>query len=330
MLKTKMNRWLLTFTGILAIMALIGMPTTSSACPPPGHYAAGHLHMTSVGGHREALKEFVEQRLEAPFKIEHTGSGDLRRYLREAIRDREIERGVLMSYTHLEVHQLFEKARPLIAELPERYPVRPELAPLSDPKGEIHVMFADSFVIVYNRDKIATADVPQSWRKLAAFDQPIGVPTTGCDGTWGTMALFYQLGEDCFTKLIANAEVRGSSSAVVTAVMEGRVAVGVATLLSYNLRDAKVGVVWPEEGAIARPGMVVLPNDPAEGLFRLADLLMDERTACFIYREFNLTSARVGGPAPSIVWQNDFHFSFIPTEAIVAPERVERVGRIIR
>ncbi len=292
--------------------------------------AAGHVHMASGGGFRDSMDTFVREQFDVEVSLYATDSKDLRRYMATALDRGVIERGTMFSYNHREVHQQFEAARPFIAEFPERFPVREEFADLADPLGELHLVWVNAYVIIYNYDLIACEEVPSSMEALANFDQPIGVPTTGCLGTWGTMSFFYQLGEENFQRLMANAEVRGSMRYVTRAVRKGEVAVGISTLQDVLVRDGKVGVIWPEDGAIAKPGLLIIPDNPTDYHLQMADIIMSPEAAELFAREFNMASALPGGPVPEIVDENNFDFVFIPTEAIICPELEKKVDQIVR
>jgi hypothetical protein len=310
-------------------LVLVLMLTMAAGCPPAPPPAVGHIHKTDGGGYRDIMVSFVREQFDEPVTFEATGSGGLIDYMKVALARGRIERGTLFTYNHGTVHIQLEAARGLIAELPARYPIRQEFAPLADPRGELHVVFVDAYVIIYNPALIARADVPSTMEALALFDQPIAVVTTGCLGTWGKMALYHHLGEENFRRLMGNAKVTGSLGDVTKAVMDGVVAVGASSLMDVRVRDGKVGVLWPEEGAIAKPALVVIPNNPTEYHLRLADIIMSPEAAQLYATQFNMASALPGGPAPAIVKENNFHFVFIPTEAIISPERKARVEAII-
>ncbi|MBT9143843.1 MAG: hypothetical protein DDT29_02256 [Dehalococcoidia bacterium] len=325
-----MKKWILVPISIVALVAIgVGVIIRAVApqVPPP---LAGHIHMTDGGGYREIMDTFVRDQFDLPVSIYITGSsGDLRDYMRVALAKGSIGRGTLFSYNHLEVHRQFEAARPFVAEFPGRFPVREEFAELVDPKGELHVVWVDAIVIIYNPGLISREKVPSTLGELARFDQKIGVPTTGCIGTWGKMALYYHLGEENFKKLMANAAVKSSIGDVTTAVWDGTVAVGISTLMDVMVRDGDVGVIWPEDGAIAKPALMVIPDNPTDYHLRLADIIMSPEAAELFTREFNMASALPDGPVPAIVDENDFNFIFIPAQAIICEITEKKVNRIV-
>jgi len=322
------NRIAKTIPIVLALVLLLTLATGCPAQAPAP--AVGHLHMTDGGGFRDTMETFVRARLPEHVSFFASGaSGDLRDYMRVALARGNIERGTLFSYNHREVHRQFEAARPFIAELPGRFPVREEFAALVDPRGELHLVWVDAYVIIYNPALIARADVPATMEALANFNQPISVPTTGCLGTWGKMALYHHLGEENFTRLMANAAVIGSLGDVTIAVRDGTVAVGASSLMDIRVRDGEVGVIWPEEGAIAKPALMIIPDNPTDYHLQLADIIMSPEAAELFATEFNMASALPGGPVPAIVQENNFHFVFIPAQAIISLDLEAKVGRII-
>jgi len=314
----------------MALALILMLPLVTVGCPycDPSPLV-GHVHMTAGGDFRAIMADFVEGQFDECVKLYATGSRDLRDYMTLALLLGRIEKGTIFSYNHREVHRQFEAARPLVAEFPDRFPVREEFAALADPLGELHLVWVDAYVIIYNPDLISREDVPSTLADLANWDQPISVPTTGCLGTWGTMAFFYHLGEAGFRSLMANAEVTGSLGAVTEAVRDGTVAVGISSLLDVRVRDGKVGIIWPEEGAIAKPALLIIPDDPADYHLRLADIIMSQEAAELFAQEFNMASALPGGPVPAIVEENNFNFVFIPAEAIICLELEATVNQIV-
>lgn len=294
-----------------------------------GGKSIGHMHMTSGGGFRGQMVELVTGEFDSDITLFDSGSGDLRAYLTVALAQEEIDRGIIFTYNHLEVHQQLEEARPLIAEFPNRYEVREEFAPLVDPLGELHLVWVDAYVIVYNPSLIDSKDVPKTWEELANFDQPISLPATGCMGTWGTKAFFSYLGEENFAKLINNAKVAGSAGEAVEAVIDGDVAVGIGSFISTDLRDNKVSIIWPEDGAIAKPSFLAIPNNAEAHHKKMADTLMSPEAAKMYASEFNLSPALAGSAVPQIVTDNNFNFIFIPNEDIICRKSDTLVSNIL-
>jgi len=314
------------FIAVLLAVAVVVAGGFHFLAPDP---EVGHIHMTDSGGFRDVMATFVAEQLHDVPVVITGSSGDLRDYLTSALARGKIERGTLFSYNHRHVHQLLEEARPLIAEFPGRFPVRQEFAELVDPKGQLHPVWVDAYVIIYNPGLISREDVPATLEDLAGFDYPISVPTTGCLGTWGTMAFYHHLGEENFTKLMGNAQVTGSIGDVTAAVKNGTVKVGISSLMDVRVRDGEVGVLWPEEGAIAKPALMAIPTNSTDYHLRLADILFSQEGAEMFAREFNMASTRVGGPVPAIVAENNFHFIFIPTQAIIDRTTEKRVDQIV-
>lgn len=292
--------------------------------------AVGHVHMTDGGEFRAKMEGFIRENLGEELSLYITGSSrDLRTYLTDAIGLGKIERGTIFSYNHREVHRLLEAARPLIAKFPGRYSVRTEFAPLADNLGQLHLVWVNAYVITYNPNLISRSDVPSTLKALVEFNQPIAVPTTGCIGGWGTMALYHHLGEDAFRKLMTNTSVKGCLTTTTDAVQAGTVAVGISTLQNVMVRDGKVGVIWPEEGAIAKPAFLAIADNPTEQNLQLADAIMSSKAAELYANEFNMASALPDGPVPAIVRDNNFNFVFIPTEAIVSLDIEAKVDAIV-
>ncbi len=291
--------------------------------------SVGHMHMTAGGGFRDAMVNMVNEQFEKDVSGFASGSGDLRGYLTTALAVGQIGRGTIFTYNHLEVNQQLEKGRDMLHIEPNKYNIREEFSGFIDPLGQFHVVWLDAYVIIYNADLIATADVPRTWEELANFDQPIAVMTTGCMGTWGTRAFYSYLGEENFARLMNNAIVTGGAGDVSDAVVDGDVAVGIGTFLDVNVIDNKVSLIWPDDGAIGKPAFLALPKNPNEKNVRLADILMSEEAAKLYKNTFNVAPALAGTQVPQIFIDNNFNLIIIPSEDIICTKSDEVIANIL-
>ena len=313
--------------GVIILVGLISVATIVFLVDD--RIRVGHMHVTHRGGIREQMIELVVTEFSDDFTVHDTGSRDLVKYLKGAIKREEIDRGVIFTSNHLKVRQKLEEARPLIAELPNRYDVREEFLTLVDPLGELHLVWVDAYVIIYNPSLIDIKDVPTTWEELANFEQPISWPTKGCIGTWGTKAFFSYLGEENFTKLSNNAKIAGKPNKASQAVIDGDVAVGIGTLINTDLRDEKVSIIWPEDGAIAKPSFLVIANNAKEHHKKMADTLMSVEAAKMYASDFNLAPALAGSAVPMLITENNFNFVFIPSVDIICRKSDEIINNIL-
>ncbi|NKQ38830.1 MAG: ABC transporter substrate-binding protein [Methanosarcinales archaeon] len=315
---------------IFAIIIILSI-TLTAGCIAEEETAieAGHIHITRRGDSRAEMLSFIEEASNNELSVRGSCAGELRTYLELAINRGSIERGTLFTHGHIDVHRLFEDARPFVEALPERYIVREEFSELADPTGKLHLVWVDAFVIIYNPEQINRENVPNTWSYLAEFEQGIALPTKGCIGSWGTIALYYHLGEEKFTTLIDNTQVDSKIRPTVSAVVNGIVPIGVAHLLDPRVKNGEVGVIWPKDGAIARPAFMIIPKNPTEYHLRLADILMSQDAAKLYANEFNVASSLPNGPAPDIIIKNDFNFIYIPSTAIMCDEKNRQVIEIL-
>lgn len=306
--------------NLILILIIILSITLTAGCIAEEETAieAGHIHITRRGDSRAEMLSFIEEASNNELSVRGSCAGELRTYLELAIDRGNIERGILFTHGHLDVHRLFKDAKPFVEGLPERYLVREEFSELKCPYNKLHLVWVDAFVIIYNSEQISRENVPNTWSCLSEFEQGIALPTKGCIGSWGTVALRYHLGEEKFTTLINNTQVDGKIRPIVSAVVDGIVPIGVAHLLDPRVKNGEVGVIWPKDGAIARPAFMIIPKNPTEYHLRLADILMSQDAAKLYANEFNVASSLPNGPVPYIVTENNFNFIFIPSNAIMS------------
>ncbi len=311
----------------LVLVALIGLGTFVFITTRG--IRVGHVHVTPRGGFRDQMVDLVTGEFDTRVRLFDSGGRDLIDYLELSLSREEITRGTIFTANHLKVHQQLEEARTLIAEFPNRYDVREEFAELVDPLGELHLVWVDAYVIIYNPSLIDSKDVPATWEELANFDQPISLSFRGGTDTWGAKAFFTYLGEENFAKLINNANVDRRAHEAVKAVLNGEVAVGIARFINLNARNNKVSIIWPEDGAIAKPAFLVISNNAEAHHKKMADILMSEKASKMYATDFNVVPALAGAAVPQLVIDNNFNFIFIPTKDIICRKNDEILSRII-
>lgn len=171
----------------------------------------------------------------------------------------------------------------------------------------------------------------------------IAVPAWGCFAIRTLTYLYNIVGEEKFKKIIANGKVPPlvlsrndrrdkcdnplSAGCAVKAVLgttadEIRcgivyesVVVGIGSLqraeLRQGLEDGTLGVIWPEEGAMAFPYLMAVRKNPNEADLALLDFLVKGSMQEIIFNA-GWSSTLTGGPVHPIIKENNFDYYFMP------------------
>jgi ABC-type Fe3+ transport system substrate-binding protein/predicted small lipoprotein YifL len=280
--------------------------------------------------------------------------------------DEQLKANVLIAYGRTgelpegtDIYAAWEASRPLLEPMPGHFTVRPELAALVDTQGHFQVPYFDTMVIIYNPALIERKNVPKSWAELADFDGTIAVPAWGCFGMRTLTYLYNIVGEEKFEHLIASGKVPPlvlsrddprekpakplAAGCAVKAVLgeetelrEGLgvdVPVGIGSLqraeLRQGLEDGTLGVVWPEEGAMAFPYLVAVQKNPTAADLALLDFWAQDETMRGIVFEGGFNSALVDGPVHPIIEENNFHYKFMPLEDLMDKATHQKIIEIV-
>ena len=315
---------------ILIILITISIIFTAGCIAEEAAIDAGYAHITRRGDARAEMVYFIESASNGELSVQaDEGLRGIQKYLDLSIASNQIQGGVLFTQGHSEVYQSFKELKPYTKAFPERFPVRNEFLELVCPDNKIQLVWVDAIVIIYNPDLINREDVPKTWAEFSEFEQGVVFPTRGSMSTWSVVGLYYHLGEEKFTTLLNNTVLRYRLPPAMATIERGGASVGLSHILDPYVQEGKVGVIWPEDGAIARPAFMVVPKNPTEYQLRLADLLMSQEAAEFYANEFNVASILPNGPVPTIVKENNFNFIFIPHNEIICDENIQQVNRIL-
>lgn len=163
------------------------------------------------------------------------------------------------AYTGSSAPDLFTKFDdPVLQEIGEE---------LRDPAGFNAPAGAFTMLIVYNKDLVPEADVPQTWQDLAdpKWKGLIGYANPASSSSAYNALVAWKVigGWELVESIAKNLVIADSSSAPFTAVGNGEAPLGVAYEEgAYRwLPSGKVGIVYPSDGVIVA----------AEGLFQIAN-----------------------------------------------------------
>ncbi len=175
---------------------------------------------------------------------------------------------------------------------------------LLDPDGAYAALRLSTMVIVHAP---SLADPPRSFRELTGANWrgrvAIGDPlTSGTAFTWA-VAMESKYGEGYFAQLrAAGATVAGGNAAVLQKVQGGEVEVGVLLLenaLTARARGARLGIVYPADGAVIIPGYLALfrsSRNPAAARAAYELLLSAEGQALIVGGDMHAVDPALPGP----------------------------------
>ncbi len=183
-----------------------------------------------------------------------------------------------------------EKIQEYFQPLPGRLPMRQEMLEKSfnDPLAYLNSFALVPFVIIYNRHLIKENEIPKTWEELVD------------EKWWGQVAapfahhvvsrlvldfIKYYFPEK-YDGFAANTYFSNSPQETVIAVDEGRVPLGIMNISFAKFsRNKNVGFVWPEEGALCSPQVIVYKKNVDERLLAIGDFLMSKKMQEFFYSQ---------------------------------------------
>ncbi len=261
--------------------------------------------------------------------------------LLSGVENNKFPHSVLMSYGRTgelppgtDIFKHLNNARGQLESKPGHIELRPEFTKLNDSKGHLQYPFVETMVIFYNPKLIDNKDVPKSWAALGSFSEQIALPGRGCYAVRTLSSLYHTVGRDDFEKIIIKAnmpkidnfdknapnkplKVEGTAKAIA----EGKFKVGVGTLTGNKtlqaIKDGKLGVIWPEEGAFAFPYTVAVRSNPSRSEMELFNYITKDTDLQKELVRIGLSSTLVGGKVNPVVKENNFKFNFISIETLM-------------
>jgi len=349
--------------GVVLSVQAYACPPAKDGTVKPSHITSINIHQP--GKTKDNLASIVNIMLPigSGYRVEAkgTGSGNLGPGLSEGLKKGELPANVIFTYGRTGeippgrdifkyLHQAEKKG--MLSPLKGRFNIKPQFQEFVDDiekGGHLTAPYVGSTVIFYNKDLIKTKDVPKSWKELANFDGKVAVPGSGCYGMRTLTALYNVLGEKDFEKLIKKADMPAletmkkdprksaekplSGLGAPSAVIKGDFKVGMGPLFSRNTLDGiasgAIGVIWPEEGAIAMPHILAVRANPNEADLALVDFVAKNMEFRKVILNEGVSSTLRGGQVHPLVKENDFRFIFIPIEKLKNPATHKKIIEIV-
>lgn len=181
-------------------------------------------------------------------------------------------------FVQLERKKLKEKLLPL----PGRFPLQVELEKegLRDPEGILHPVFLVPFVIVCNARMLSQDERPSKWEDLLEpkWHHKVTFPAAGTPISQAVTAFLKAHYSEKFREFYSSLEFQKSPVEVIKSVGDGVFPLGIANLgFAKMLQQKNVVPVWPEEGVVCNPLVLVYSRQADERLLELGDLLFAEQ-----------------------------------------------------
>ncbi len=171
-------------------------------------------------------------------------------------------------------------------------------------------------VFIVNKDKLAAAEYPRTWKDLGRADLKGRISSARADKSGSSymqlatvLTIYGDTGWDVYKPMLENFVLSGSSSAVPRFVNDGEAVVGITledNAYKYVAGGGPVEIVYPEDGTVAAPDGIALvkggPN-PDNGK-KFIDWALSKSTQEFLVQEMGRrpirTDVAASGDLPPI------------------------------
>lgn len=194
--------------------------------------------------------------------------------------------------------------------LPGRFPLRPELAEagFADPKGYFHPFVVIPFAIFYNPNLFAGKASPRGWEDLLdpCWQEKICMPDKHHMAPKMIRAYMQANYPEEYDAFLNNLVYQGAPINVVKAVEEGRYPLGITNISFARIsRSANIRLLWPQDGMICMPQVMVWSKKADERLLEIGDFILSRPVQEYLaLQTFVPASAEVAIPA--LLTENNF------------------------
>lgn len=183
-----------------------------------------------------------------------------------------------------------KKQKEVFMSLPERFPMREELREkgLLDPDDLLHTAFLVPFVIVCNARLVPPAERPVDWKGLmkAKWRNKVTFPHPKTPITQAVLAFLKNSYPKEFEEFYSSIKFQNSPVEVVKSVGDGLFPLGIAnTTFAKTVEQRNVIRIWPAEGILCIPQVVVYKQGADQRLLELGDFLFDREVQEMIARQ---------------------------------------------
>ncbi|CFX45167.1 Uncharacterized [Syntrophomonas zehnderi OL-4] len=214
--------------------------------------------------------------------------------------------GHIDSFLRLPDNYLKDYFRPL----PGRFPIRPELSELGfeDPEGYFHPFAIVPFAVLYNPDLISESELPASWTDLLnpRWQGGICMPDPNHMAPQVIRAYLRANYPDKFDTFLNNSVYLGVPLNVINAVDAGQYPLGITNISFARLtRGKNIRMLWPQDGMICMPMMMIWSKKADDCLLEIGDYLMSRRVQEYLAMQtFVPVASEV--PVPQLLSENNY------------------------
>ena len=177
-----------------------------------------------------------------------------------------------------------------IISYPERFPMKKELQEqgFADPRGYFQVFGIVPFIMFYNPDYTDEAKLPRTWSEILAPQWKGRIMMPGKEHMAPQVIrafLKHDNGEKA-TAVDENINCRGMPPNVIEAVKNGEFALGITNLTFGKISESqKIKMIWPEDGLLCMPQIIVWKKGLDESLMKLGDFMLGPKVQSLLAQE---------------------------------------------
>ncbi|NKQ41338.1 MAG: extracellular solute-binding protein [Sulfurovum sp.] len=337
--------------GVALSVQAYACPPAKDGTVKPSHITSINVHMPGKAKSGTVGLIDILFPMESGYRVtaKQTGSGKLAPALIKGIKEGKLTTNVVYTYGRtgeippgrdIYMHLYNAMDKNLLGKLNKELKLKPQFQMIADDigkSGHLSVPYVGTYAIFYNPDLIKKEDAPKSWNALADFKGKIAVPGSGCFGMRSLTALYHIVGAKKFEEIIKKADMPAmetikkdpreskdkplKANATPVSVAEGKFPIGIGALTSSKTQEliasGAIEVIWPEEGAIILPHIVVVRENPNEADLALVDFIANNMQVRNVLLNLGISSTLKGAKVIPIAKENNFNYKYIPIKEIM-------------
>ncbi len=167
-----------------------------------------------------------------------------------------------------------------IISVPGRFPINKELQDqgFADPRGCFQIFGIVPFIMFYNPDYTDASEVPRTWSELLdpKWKGRIMMPGKEHMAPRVIRAFLKHANSEKTSAVDENITCSGMPPNVIEAVKQGEFALGIANITFGKISESsqKIRMIWPEDGLLCMPQIMVWKKGLDERMLKVGDFLL--------------------------------------------------------
>ncbi|HZK42749.1 MAG TPA: ABC transporter substrate-binding protein [Syntrophomonadaceae bacterium] len=204
--------------------------------------------------------------------------------------------------------QTDEEMRGQMMSTVNRFPISKTLEDMGfvDPQGYFHTFGIVPFVIFYNPEYTAAAELPRTWNELldSKWKGRILMPGKEHIAPKVIRAILKHQNPSKAHIVDENITYKGMPPNVIQAVKNGEFALGIANITFGKISETQnIKMIWPNDGLLCMPQMIAWKKGSEENLLKLGDFLLSPKVQTFLSQQAFIPVAP--GNEPSEIIKRD-------------------------